>query len=82
MTRGAEVGRNHLFPKSPSPTVFAFASEYPAPSAATLDVEAQSLSDDTVVDAIVLARHGADACVIGGIAVVHQNILSHSLATH
>jgi D-alanine transaminase len=37
VTRGAEAGRNHLFPKSPSPTVFAFASEYPAPSAATLE---------------------------------------------
>jgi len=37
VTRGAEVGRNHLFPKSPTPTVFAFASEYPAPSPATLE---------------------------------------------
>jgi D-alanine transaminase len=37
VTRGAEIGRNHLLPKSPTPTVFAFASEYPAPAPATLE---------------------------------------------
>lgn len=37
VTRGAETGRNHLFPSSASPTVFAFASPYPQPSAKTLD---------------------------------------------
>jgi len=37
VTRGAENGRNHLFPKAATPTVFAFASEYPAPPAATLE---------------------------------------------
>ncbi|NWG17470.1 MAG: ROK family transcriptional regulator [Chloroflexi bacterium] len=29
---------------------------------------------------LVLARHGADACLMGGIAVVHQSILSQSVA--
>jgi D-alanine transaminase len=37
VTRGAEIGRNHLLPESPTPTVFAFASEYPAPAPATLE---------------------------------------------
>jgi len=37
VTRGAEHGRNHLMPKSLTPTVFAFASPYPAPSAQTLE---------------------------------------------
>jgi D-alanine transaminase len=31
VTRGAETSRNHLFPKTPRPTVFAFASPYPVP---------------------------------------------------
>ncbi|MBI5666918.1 MAG: ROK family transcriptional regulator [Chloroflexi bacterium] len=30
---------------------------------------------------VALARYGADACVMGGIAVVHQSIFTHSLAT-
>jgi D-alanine transaminase len=37
VTRGAEYGRNHLFPKDAKPTAFAFASPYPEPSAATLE---------------------------------------------
>jgi D-alanine transaminase len=37
VTRGAELGRNHLLPKSATPTVFAFASAYPVPSAETLE---------------------------------------------
>jgi len=37
VTRGADSGRNHLFPKSLRPTVFAFASPYPVPAAAVLD---------------------------------------------
>ena len=37
VTRGAEHGRNHLFPKAATPTVFAFASEYPLPTTATLE---------------------------------------------
>jgi D-alanine transaminase len=38
VTRGAEYGRNHLFPPPDTPpTTFAFASPYPAPTAAVLD---------------------------------------------
>lgn len=37
VTRGAELGRNHLLPKSATPTVFAFASAYPVPPAETLE---------------------------------------------
>ena len=37
VSRGTEFGRNHLFPKDARPVVFAFASPYPAPSAATLE---------------------------------------------
>lgn len=38
VTRGMEFGRNHLFPGAGvEPTGFAFASPYPAPSAATLE---------------------------------------------
>jgi len=37
VTRGAEFGRNHLFPQSATPTVFAFASDYPVPATATLE---------------------------------------------
>ncbi|MCM2310054.1 MAG: D-amino acid aminotransferase [Steroidobacteraceae bacterium] len=37
VTRGGEFGRNHLFPKSAPPTVFAFASPYPAPTSAVLE---------------------------------------------
>jgi D-alanine transaminase len=37
VTRGAESGRNHLFPKAAEPTVFAFASPYPPPSAELLE---------------------------------------------
>jgi D-alanine transaminase len=37
VTRGAEFGRNHLFPREASPTVFAFASPYPAPDPRVLE---------------------------------------------
>jgi D-alanine transaminase len=37
VTRGAEFGRNHLFPKDASPTVFAFVSPYPQPSVELLE---------------------------------------------
>jgi D-alanine transaminase len=37
VTRGAEFGRNHLFPRGATPTVFAFASPYPAPDARVLE---------------------------------------------
>ena len=37
VTRGGESSRNHLFPRSATPTVFAFASPYPLPTTKTLD---------------------------------------------
>jgi D-alanine transaminase len=37
VSRGAEYGRNHLFPPAASPTTFAFASPYPLPHARTLE---------------------------------------------
>jgi D-alanine transaminase len=37
VTRGAEHGRNHLFPTGVAPTVFAFASPFPAPTARILE---------------------------------------------
>jgi len=37
VTRGAESGRNHVFPQRPQPTVFAFAGPYPVPSAEVLE---------------------------------------------
>jgi D-alanine transaminase len=48
VTRGAEHGRNHLFPPATTaPTCFAFASPYPAPSPSTL---AQGLAAVTLED--------------------------------
>jgi D-alanine transaminase len=37
ISRGAERGRNHLFPRAASPTTFAFASPYPVPDARILE---------------------------------------------
>jgi D-alanine transaminase len=37
VTRGAEFGRNHLFPRDARPTVFAFASPYPSPDPRVLE---------------------------------------------
>jgi D-alanine transaminase len=37
VTRGAEFGRNHLFPREARPTVFAFASPYPSPDPRVLE---------------------------------------------
>jgi D-alanine transaminase len=49
VTRGAESGRNHLFPgPDVAPTAFAFVSPYPPPSAATLEQGlAGALLEDT-----------------------------------
>jgi len=37
VTRGAEFGRNHVFPREARPTVFAFASPYPSPDPRVLE---------------------------------------------
>jgi D-alanine transaminase len=47
VTRGAEHGRNHLFPAGVPPTVFAFASPYPAPAQRVLE---QGLAAVTLED--------------------------------
>jgi D-alanine transaminase len=72
VTRGAEVGRNHLFPKSTAPTVFAFASEYPAPAATTLE---QGLHAVTLED-IRWAR-----CDIKSVALLANILLRDEAAT-
>jgi D-alanine transaminase len=47
VTRGAEFGRNHLFPREARPTVFAFASPYPSPDPRVLEsgLSAATLED-------------------------------------
>jgi D-alanine transaminase len=72
VTRGAELGRNHLFPRSATPTVFAFASEYPAPSATTLE---QGLHAITLED-IRWAR-----CDIKSVALLANILLRDEAAT-
>lgn len=48
VTRGAEHGRNHLFPKGATPTVFAFASPYPVPSAQVLESGLSAVTLDDI----------------------------------
>lgn len=71
VTRGAELGRNHLFPKSATPTVFAFASEYPLPATALLD---RGLSAVTLED-IRWAR-----CDIKSVALLGNVLLRQEAA--
>ena len=48
VTRGAEHGRNHLFPAGVRPTVFAFAGPYPAPAPRVLEEGLAAVTlDDT-----------------------------------
>jgi len=48
VTRGAEHGRNHLFPAGVRPTVFAFAGPYPAPAPRVLEQGLAAVTlDDT-----------------------------------
>jgi D-alanine transaminase len=48
VTRGAEHGRNHLFPKDATPTVFAFASPYPVPSEQVLESGLRAVKLDDI----------------------------------
>lgn len=66
VTRGAESGRNHLFPKDPRPTVFAFASPYPAPGG---EVLARGLS------AVTLQDIRWDRCDIKSVALLANVLL-------
>jgi D-alanine transaminase len=72
VTRGAESSRNHLFPSRARPTVFAFASPYPAPSAAVLE---RGLS------AVTLQDIRWDRCDIKSVAL-HANILLRQEASN
>jgi len=48
VTRGAETGRNHLFPESAAPTVFSFASPYPAPAPGVLESGLSAVTLDDI----------------------------------
>lgn len=71
VTRGGEAGRNHLFPRPASPTVFAFASPYPLPSAKTLDEG---------LGAITLEDIRWDRCDIKSIALLANVLLRQEAA--
>ena len=71
VTRGAEFGRNHPFPAAATPTVFAFASPYPMPAAATLERGLQ---------AVTLQDIRWDRCDIKSIALL-GNVLLRQEAT-
>jgi D-alanine transaminase len=68
VTRGAENGRNHLLPKEPQPTVFAFASPYPVPDPALL---ARGLR------AVTLEDIRWDRCDIKSVALLANVLLRH-----
>lgn len=71
VTRGAEAGRNHLLQKDVTPTVFAFASEYPAPSPTVLE---QGLR------AVTLEDIRWDRCDIKSIALLGNILLRQEAA--
>jgi D-alanine transaminase len=71
VTRGGETGRSHLFPSSVTPTVFAFASPYPAPSVKTLD---EGLS------AVTLEDIRWDRCDIKSVALLANVLLRQQAA--
>jgi D-alanine transaminase len=71
VTRGAEPGRNHLIPADVKPTLFAFASPYPRPSAATLE---QGLR------AVTLEDIRWDRCDIKSIALLGNVLLRQEAA--
>jgi D-alanine transaminase len=71
VTRGAEHGRNHLFPADVRPTVFAFASPFPAPAPRVLE---QGLAAVTLDD-IRWAR-----CDIKSVALLANVLLRQEAA--
>jgi D-alanine transaminase len=71
VTRGAEHGRNHLFPASATPTVFAFATPYPAPAPQVLD---QGLR------AVTLPDIRWDRCDIKSVALLANVLLRQEAA--
>jgi D-alanine transaminase len=71
VTRGTEPGRNHLFPGDATPTVFAFASPFPAPAAHTLE---HGLS------AVTLQDIRWDRCDIKSVALLANVLLRQEAA--
>jgi len=71
VTRGAEFGRNHLFPKDAAPTVFAFASPYLQPSGELLE---RGLS------AVTLEDIRWDRCDIKSVALLGNVLLRQEAA--
>jgi len=71
VTRGVEHGRSHLFPHAASPTVFAFASPYPAPSPLLLEEGAR---------AVTLQDIRWDRCDIKSIALLANVLLRQEAA--
>ncbi len=71
VTRGTEFGRNHLFPADVPPTVFAFASPYPQPSAALLDAG---------LSAVTLEDIRWDRCDIKSVALLGNVLLRQEAA--
>jgi D-alanine transaminase len=73
VTRGAEHGRNHLFPADVVPTVFAFASPFPVPAARVLE---SGLAAVTLED-IRWAR-----CDVKSVALLANVLLRQQAADH
>jgi len=71
VTRGAEHGRNHLFPRSATPTVFVFASPYPVPSEQTLELGLR---------AVTLQDIRWDRCDIKSVALLGNVLLRQEAA--
>ena len=71
VTRGAGEGRSHLFPPADTPTVFAFASPYPAPAPQLLE---QGLR------AVTLADIRWDRCDIKSVALLANVLLRQEAA--
>ena len=72
VTRGAEFGRNHLFPPAAPPTVFAFASPYPVPDARDARARASR--------AVTLQDIRWDRCDIKSIALLANVLLRQEAA--
>jgi len=71
VTRGAEYGRNHVFPRDAKPTAFAFASPYSPPSPATLEQGLRAVTLDDI---------RWDRCDIKSIALLGNVLLRQEAA--
>ena len=76
VTRGAEWGRNHLLSSAAEPTVFAFASRFPVPDAATL---ANGMSVVTMAD-IRWARCDIKSIALLANVMLRQQAIEHDAA--